>query len=196
MLWIHAPDYSRNGVIGDIHNVTNRETDYAKLWESMATFTKYYDEVTIEPLGAVFQIHEDLFTSAYETLTDEQKEKYAKLVKPSAKVNPYEEDKIVKMLQAGLERSEYEKLMTSYHDNVNVTLSAPIPHLDKIGEEREALKWIYKYRDYFKTLDFPHHEISAWIRDDVNRTLIGLGIGKDLKDHTIEVFNKTLDEVK
>ena len=26
VLWIHAPDYSRNGVIGDIKNVTKRET--------------------------------------------------------------------------------------------------------------------------------------------------------------------------
>ena len=100
------------------------------------------------------------------------------------------------MLQAGLERTEYEKLMTSYHDNVNVTLAAPIPHLDADGEEREALKWIYKYREYFKTLDFPHDEISAWIRDDVNRTLIGLGIGTDMLNHTLDVFNKTLDECK
>ena len=100
------------------------------------------------------------------------------------------------MLQAGLERSEYEKLMTSYHDNVNVTLTSPIPHLDKDGPDREALKWIYKDREYFKTLNFPHDEISAWLRDDVNTTLRGLGIGVDLNDHIIEVFNKTLDELK
>ena len=27
VLWIHAPDYNRNGVIGDIRNVTHRETN-------------------------------------------------------------------------------------------------------------------------------------------------------------------------
>lgn len=35
VLWIHAPDFSRNGVIGDIKNVTNRVTDYPNLWQSL-----------------------------------------------------------------------------------------------------------------------------------------------------------------
>ena len=29
------PDFSRNGVIGDIKNVTNRVTDYPNLWQSL-----------------------------------------------------------------------------------------------------------------------------------------------------------------
>ena len=29
VLWIHAPDFNRHGVIGDIKNVTNRETSYS-----------------------------------------------------------------------------------------------------------------------------------------------------------------------
>ena len=87
-------------------------------------------------------------------------------------------------------------MITSYYENVNVTLSAPIPYLNIDGPDREALQWIYKDREYLKTLEFKHHEISDWLRDTINQTLNGLGIGKDLNAHTIEVFNKTLDEVK
>ena len=180
VLWIHAPDYSRNGVIGDIKNVTRRETQYHKLWESMDVFEQQYEKVTVQPMHTNLDKHRDLFMSDYDSLTDEQKAKYARLVKGNSQVNPYEEDKIVKMLQAGLERSSYEKLMTSYYENVNMTLSAPIPYLNIDGPDREALKWIYKDRAYFRTLEFRHDEISAWLRYAVNETLVGLGIGKDL----------------
>ena len=37
VLWIHAPDFSRNGVIGDIKNVTNRHTEHAKVWSALHT---------------------------------------------------------------------------------------------------------------------------------------------------------------
>ena len=58
--------------------------------------------------------------------------------------------------------------MTSYYENVNVTLSAPIPYLNIDGPDREALMWIYKDREYFKTLEFKHDMISEWLRDTVN----------------------------
>lgn len=35
VLWLHTPDYNRNGVVGDIRNVTNRVTEYSRLWESL-----------------------------------------------------------------------------------------------------------------------------------------------------------------
>ena len=87
--------------------------------------------------------------------------------------------------------------MTSYVENVNITLSAPIPHLDLDGPDREALKWIYKDREYFKTLEFKHGEISDWLRGAVNDTLIDiLHIGEDLSDHVVEQFNTTLEDMK
>lgn len=50
VLWIHAPDYVRNGVIGDIRNVTNRETNYTQLWSSLDyTAAKYYT-IALEPI--------------------------------------------------------------------------------------------------------------------------------------------------
>jgi len=111
-------------------------------------------------------------------------------------VNPYEEDMIIKLLRVGLPQSDYETLMTSYVDNVNRTLSEPIPHLDKDGAEREALKLLYRDREYFKTLEFTHDDIKTWITDDVNKTMVELGIGDVLNAHVVEVFNKTLEEVR
>ena len=50
VLWIHAPDYSRNGVIGDIKNVTNRITEYPKVWKSLNVLEKEYNKVAIMPI--------------------------------------------------------------------------------------------------------------------------------------------------
>jgi len=38
VLWISAPDFTRFGVIGDIKNVTKRETQYVKLWKALDSF--------------------------------------------------------------------------------------------------------------------------------------------------------------
>lgn len=77
--------------------------------------------------------------------------------------------------------------MTSYVDNVNNTLTAPIPYLSiDSDEDREALKMIYRDRDYFKTLEFVHEDISAWVRDAASVLMSELGIGEDLSEHAIE----------
>ena len=43
VLWIHAPDYNRNGVIGDIRNVTHRETNYTALWKALDVIDERYE---------------------------------------------------------------------------------------------------------------------------------------------------------
>jgi len=68
VLWIHAPDYSRQGVIGDIRNVTNRETDYHNLWKSLAIAQENYGKFAIEPIEKKLAVHKDLFETSYETL--------------------------------------------------------------------------------------------------------------------------------
>ena len=50
VLWLHAPDYNRNGVIGDIRNVTNRETNYTQLWHSLDTIEKRYEDLAVESI--------------------------------------------------------------------------------------------------------------------------------------------------
>ena len=35
VLWIHAPDFTRSGVLSDIKNVTNRETENKPLWQAL-----------------------------------------------------------------------------------------------------------------------------------------------------------------
>ena len=52
VLWIHGPDFTRYGVIGDIKNVTNRITEYPKVWESLDVLEQGYDEVAIMPIEA------------------------------------------------------------------------------------------------------------------------------------------------
>ena len=43
VLWIHAPDYNRYGVVGDIRNVTNRQTEYATLWPALDVMDERYE---------------------------------------------------------------------------------------------------------------------------------------------------------
>ena len=74
VLWIHAPDFSRGGVIGDIQNVTNRETDYHKLWESLDTLEEQYENIAIQPVHDTLIKHNDLFKESYESLDEAEKE--------------------------------------------------------------------------------------------------------------------------
>lgn len=52
VLWIHVPDFTRNGVVGDIRNVTHRESDYNPLWLSLDTIEDRYTALAIEPIKA------------------------------------------------------------------------------------------------------------------------------------------------
>ena len=50
VLWIHAPDYNRNGVLGDIRNVTNRETNYTSVWAALDDIANKYDNIALKPI--------------------------------------------------------------------------------------------------------------------------------------------------
>ena len=70
VLWIHAPDYSRNGVIGDIRNVTNRMTEYSPLWRGLDYAQLRYEEIIIEPIQMKLDNHRKSFVEAYDLLDD------------------------------------------------------------------------------------------------------------------------------
>lgn len=42
VMWIHVPDWTDQGKIRDIRNVTNLETQHADLWNSIAELNKQF----------------------------------------------------------------------------------------------------------------------------------------------------------
>lgn len=50
VLWIHVPDWTRNGVLSDIKNVTNRVTDHSTLWHSLDKLDDRYDKIFLDPV--------------------------------------------------------------------------------------------------------------------------------------------------
>ena len=68
VLWIYAPDFTRNGVIGDIKNVTKRETSYGQLWGGLDYFESRYEDLALEPIVEKIQQHRNGFKEVYEGL--------------------------------------------------------------------------------------------------------------------------------
>ena len=90
-------------------------------------------------------------------MNEEQKEAFAKLVRGSKEVNPYELNHIKRFHEVGLDKPTYDSLIMSFEENVHHSVTNPIPLLaiDDL-EAREAFKDLYKQREYFKTLEWPH----------------------------------------
>ena len=47
VLWIHVPDWTKNGVVNDIKNVTNRVTERQPLWDSFNLIDSQYDRMFV-----------------------------------------------------------------------------------------------------------------------------------------------------
>jgi len=69
VLWIHAPDFTRYGVISDIKNVTKRETEYGQLWDGLEYVESRYNTLAFEPITSELDRHRNDFKDAYESLT-------------------------------------------------------------------------------------------------------------------------------
>ena len=68
VLWIYAPDFNRQGVIGDIKNVTNRETQYEQLWSGLDYMETRYDSIALMPINEKLDAYRSDFFSAYQSL--------------------------------------------------------------------------------------------------------------------------------
>ena len=66
----------------------------------------------------------------------------------------------------------------------------------KDSADREAFKWIYLNREYFKTLDFPHSDISGWLLYATNQTLIDLGMPVEMNENVLYNFNLALEAAR
>ena len=69
VLWIHVPDFTRRGVIGDIKNVTNRETHYGQLWGGLDYISGRYDVLAMDSINKDLDRHRNLFKADYESLS-------------------------------------------------------------------------------------------------------------------------------
>ena len=91
------------------------------------------------------------------------------------KVNFYEKEQIYKLLEAGIDVDSYEALLQSYNKVVNGTLSNPLKQ-DKEVEDSIALKYVYKEREYFRTLNWDFDDIRQWLLSAANQTLETIGM--------------------
>ena len=102
VLWIHVPDWTLNGVVSDIKNVTNRVTDYSTLWQSLDKLDDRYELMFIDPIQEVLIEHRDQYEDALDSLSVDEKIAFAALVSNLNNINPFDQDKIVNLLEAGL----------------------------------------------------------------------------------------------
>lgn len=112
-------------------------------------------------------------------------------------INAYEEDMIFKMKEAGLDQNLYAQLILSYKEKVHDSLTNPIPFYginDKT--EQEEFKYVYRYREYFKTLEYPHSDITAWLLMGANETLTRFGTTFDSNKHVLDKFEIELNALK
>ena len=49
-------------------------------------------------------------------------------------------------------------------------------------DDIENFKSIFRYREYFKTLEFDYDDVSDWLRQAVRMRLFGMGISTELTD--------------
>ena len=88
--------------------------------------------------------------SAYDSLTDDQQRRYAKLLKGYEKINPFDQKMAYKMLEVGLDLNTYHSLIESFLVNVHNPINETIPVTPVMDIEfRAALKTIYKQHEYF-----------------------------------------------
>ena len=54
------------------------------------------------------------FVNAYESLNDDQKHRFAKLMKGYERINPFDQKMVYKMLEVGLDLNTYHALLESF----------------------------------------------------------------------------------
>ena len=60
--------------------------------------------------------------------------------------------------------------------------------------DKENLKFIYRHREYFKTLHFDQDEISGWLKEAAFETMLGMGLSEELSEFVYSEYDKTLQE--
>jgi len=64
---------------------------------------------------------------------------------------------------------------------VNSTLSQTLKEITD-DNDVENFKFIYRYREYFKTLEFDYDDVSEWLIASAEEKLIEMGVSTELVD--------------
>ena len=186
VLWIYAPDFNRHGVIGDIKNVTNRETEYAQLWGGLDYMETRYTDLALVPINDRLGKHRTDFLDAYQSLDDADKRKYEIMSAGVYRQNPFDQQNIKRLYGAGLDEADYDRMMESLKE-CNDTLSQPLSKIAElkgsaitIAADEENFKFIYRHRDYFNTLAFDYDDVSDWLMTAAETTLLAMGVSDDM----------------
>ena len=54
--------------------------------------------------------------------------------------------------------------------------------MTKVRADEENFKFIFRYREYFKTLAFEYDQVSAWLKQAVRDRLHNMGVSNELID--------------
>ena len=152
VLWIYAPDFNRQGVIGDIKNVTNRETEYEQLWNGLDYMETRYSSLALTPINERLDEYRTEFMDAYQSLDTVQKRKFENLSAGAYRLNPFDKQSIQNLYGAGLDEDTYKELVKSRIE-VNMTLGQPFAQVTGSrvmnAKDEENFKFLYRHRDYF-----------------------------------------------
>ena len=105
-------------------------------------------------------------------------------------INTFEKNKIVNLLEVGLDTVTYDALMTSYL-GLNDTLTQPGQNLR--DEDRESFKYVYKYRELFANVLYPYSEVKGWLKAASMTALEEFGMSEQLIEYTMLQFDELLD---
>lgn len=64
---------------------------------------------------------------------------------------------------------------------MNSTLSQTLKEITD-DNDVENFKFIYRYREYFKTLEFDYDDVSEWLIASAEEKLIEMGVSTELVD--------------
>ena len=183
VLWIYAPDFNRQGVIGDIKNVTNRETEYEQLWNGLDYMETRYSSLALTPINERLDEYRTEFMDAYQSLDTVQKRKFENLSAGAYRLNPFDKQSIQNLYGAGLDEDTYKELVKSRIE-VNMTLGQPFAQVTGSrvmnAKDEENFKFLYRHRDYFQTLEFHYDEVREWLVSSVQTTLVDMGVSEEM----------------
>jgi len=149
-----------------------------------------YDALALQPIEEELTRHRENFKAAYLQLDDAQRDKFEILSVGGRAVNPFDSNEIIALYGAGLDEVAYKNLADSY-DRVNMTLSDPLPPSND-AFDIENYKFIYRHREYFKTLNFNYYDMIDWLMAAARSTLEDMGVSEELIKIQMSLFETEL----
>lgn len=197
LLWIHVPDFERQGVIGDIRNVTNRLTDYPLLWKKLDVVEATFDGAfpsTISNFGIVDDLEANIMANAAGRTFEEVTGGFTDM-------EAFIKDQYTRASLGG-SATELDSLMTVTESPHYVSVNGFASFDDFYAffasdllttEQREALAEVYSQQDYFSTLELEFDEFSKWMLRDYAQSLTDAGMRKEVVEFDVSKLKATIE---